>query len=77
MKFDETAQIPPRDDCLHLAQAGLASRLVVMDLKTYTGQGHLTYARSKKILNQIITDLPTSGDLIKGSTIPTKPCNYV
>lgn len=43
MRLDQAAQLPPRDDSLHLAQKALTPRLLMVSLKTDAGKGHLTH----------------------------------
>ncbi len=62
MGLDQTAQLPPRDDSVHLAQEALASRLLVMGPKTDAVKGHLAHGNLAGRLNQIKSDLPRSED---------------
>ncbi len=62
MGLDQTAQLPSRDDSVHLTQEELAPRLLVMGLKTDAVKGHLAHGNLAGRLNQITTDLPRSED---------------
>ena len=58
MGLDQAAQLPPRDDSVHLAQEVLTLRLLVVGLKTYAGKCHLAHGNLAGRLNQIKRDLP-------------------